>query len=322
MKIFSICVLRDEVDVIAETLRAAAEWSDRILVLDNGSTDGTWELVQELAKDSPSITVAGRDTQPFRDELRGEVFEQYRGLAEPGDWWCRLDADEFYIDDPRTFLSQVHRRYGLVRCAVYNVYFTDVDLAAYEQSPAEWLARPVQERLRYYENNSSEAKFVRHRNDLRWEGQIWPTNRGRVCRDRIRMLHYQYRSPAQIARRLEIRQQLATLDPDRLFPHEAAPNLLVPKEALADWAQVQLRERAPGIAVWTDRIRPAADCDFDSGDGAYVAHPELMPPLPSPLHDNLRVAGQTRLGRRVGPPMVRLWRRLRGGKAEIRYHRW
>lgn len=312
MAIFSICCVRDEVDVLGQTLRAAAEWSDRILVLDNGSTDGTWELIEQLATELKSITVVGRELGPFRDELRGDVFQQHRDLARPGDWWCRLDADEFYIDDPREFLARVGHRYGFVRSATYNVYFTDMDLAAYEASPEAWLAMPVQERLRHYENNWSEGRFVRHRENLRWEGHIWPTNRGRIYRDRIRLLHYQYRSPEQIAGRLEIRLQSPAV-----FLHETIRELMVPESASNNWAPEALRTMPTGTAVWTDRIRPAADCDVDTGDGTYVAHPELMPPLPSPLLDSVRAAVQaTKLGSRaVAPPLALRHRRLRGGRA-------
>jgi hypothetical protein len=31
-----------------------------------------------------------------------------------GDWWCILDADEFYIDDPREFLEAVPKRFSSV----------------------------------------------------------------------------------------------------------------------------------------------------------------------------------------------------------------
>lgn len=43
MKIFSICCVRGENDIVGETLKAALDWSDQIFVFDNGSTDGTWE---------------------------------------------------------------------------------------------------------------------------------------------------------------------------------------------------------------------------------------------------------------------------------------
>lgn len=55
MRIYSLCLVKDEADIIEYTLSRAAEWSHRIFVMDNGSTDGTWELVQRLARRLPGI---------------------------------------------------------------------------------------------------------------------------------------------------------------------------------------------------------------------------------------------------------------------------
>src|SRR4051794_8304478 len=223
MKIFSICCVRDENDIIQETLAAALTWSDRIFVFDNGSIDGTWETLQSIAQNNPKIAIVGHDSRPFTDELRGEIFERCKSVASPGDWWCRLDSDEIYIDEPASFLAGVPGTFGFVFSASFEFYFTDVDLLRYEEDPIQWLARPAPERLKFYQNNWSEPRFVRHRDDLHWAGLIWPANRGRTFRSRIRVKHFPYRSPAQISRRLEIRQTQPVL-----FKHEANRSLTVP----------------------------------------------------------------------------------------------
>ena len=48
MKIHSICMVKNEADIIEQTIKAAAKWSDFIYIFDNGSTDGSWEKVLEL----------------------------------------------------------------------------------------------------------------------------------------------------------------------------------------------------------------------------------------------------------------------------------
>src|SRR5262245_50706558 len=111
MRIFSICCVRDENDIVGETLKAALEWSDRIFVFDNGSVDGTWETLQSLANRYPKIELVGHDDRTFTDELRGEIFETRRSMASQGDWWCRLDSDEFFIDNPARFLANVPQSY-------------------------------------------------------------------------------------------------------------------------------------------------------------------------------------------------------------------
>lgn len=41
MKIYSLLLVKNEADIIASILKAAAQWSDKVIVMDNGSTDET-----------------------------------------------------------------------------------------------------------------------------------------------------------------------------------------------------------------------------------------------------------------------------------------
>jgi len=299
MKIFSICCVRDENDIVAEALEAALRWSDKIFVFDNGSVDGTWETVQEFARTTSKVEIVGRDDRIFTDELRGEIFESRRSIASAGDWWCRLDSDEIYIDDPIAFLSAVPDKYGLVFSASFNFYFTDVDLYSYQQNPAKWLVRAASERLRFYQNNWSEPRFVRHRNDLHWGGLIWPDNRGRTFPSRIRLKHFPYRSPGQISRRLEIRQQQPVL-----FKHEANRTLVT--SARPNWSAEHAKAAIFQAASWQDRMRRASECDIDRGDGTLVTRNELMPALPSPVIDLLKAGLQaTHFGRAMLSPVLK-----------------
>jgi hypothetical protein len=304
MKIFSICCIRDENDIVGETLEAALGWSDKIFVFDNGSVDGTWETVQDIARRDSKIEIVGHDDRTFSDELLGEVFESYRSVASPGDWWCRLDSDEIYIDDPARFLAGVPDKYGFVLSASFNFYFTDIDLRNYEQNQSEWVARPVRERLKFYQNNWSEPRFVRHRNDLLWAGLVWPDNRGRTFPSRIRLKHFPYRSPAQIAKRLALRQRQPAL-----FRHEANRSLAVPKLMRPDWSDQYVKTPAFEAASWRDRVRKAAECDVDLGDGALITRNELMPPLPSPAIDLIKAGlRETYVGRAILSPIMKLRR--------------
>src|SRR5215470_9375996 len=99
--------VKNEVDVIAHTLRAAAKWCDAIYVLDNGSQDGTWEVVKQLAQEYPVVVPHEQATAPFTEAIRARLFNAYREQANEGDWWCRLDADEIYVHSPRSFLVDV-----------------------------------------------------------------------------------------------------------------------------------------------------------------------------------------------------------------------
>ena len=233
------------------------------------------------------------------------MFEAVRAIASPGDWWCKLDADEIYIDNPVEFLAKIPNKYGFIYSATYNYYFTDVDENNYNQNPTLWLSRSVQERLRHYQNNWSEPRIVRHRNDLRWSGRVWPPNRDLTAPIRIRLKHYQYRSPEQITRRLAIRQQQANV-----FVHEAGRSLCVPRSSRSDWSNQRMEHLIFEPAGWRDRVRPASECDVDHGDGELISHKELMPALPSPVIDQIRAWTQaTKVGQALVWPLIKWWRK-------------
>jgi glycosyltransferase involved in cell wall biosynthesis len=279
MNIHAITIVRDEADILEQTLRAAARWCDFIYVYDNGSTDGSWEIVQRLADDLAPVVPFRRDDRPFTEPLRGVVFRQFRDRSAPGDWWCRLDTDEHYIDDPRVFLRKVPDRYGNVWSAHFNYYFTDEDLKRYEADPSAYdAAIPIQERLRYYRNNWSEVRFFRDDGTTRWrEDRAWPDGLGRVYPVRIWLRHFQYRSPDQIKRRLARRAALMRRAQNYNFFHEIKTNWLravIDRDAAAQHVDRTLQPS------WRDRIVPAEKLDYDAHDRHLVCRPDLMPPLP------------------------------------------
>ncbi len=205
-KIHSICLVKNEVDIIEHCLQEASKWSDYIYVYDNGSSDGTWEKILSIQNDQ--IIAWKTEDKPFQESLRGEVFRHFRYLAKDGDWWCRLDADEFYIDSPREFLAQVtysnHVIYGIP--IEYYLTFEDIDKLQLEQPISELLPQ-----IRYYKAENSEIRFFRYRQGLTWmlDAQ-WPNHIGLVEPKRILYKHYKYRTPKQIQKRLDTRRMART----------------------------------------------------------------------------------------------------------------
>ena len=205
MKIFAISVIKNEADIIRQNLVAAATWADKIFVYDNGSSDGTWEIVQEMA--SEKIVPWKQDAKPFYEGLRGEVYRAFQHLATEGDWWCfRLDADEFYIDNPREFLPAVSKLHQLVATDTYQFNLTHEDLSEYGFSK---FSDVDISKIKYYQKETwSELRFFRHRKRLQWEdGATMPRLAGVLSPRRIRVKHFQYRSVEQIRTRIQTRRQ-------------------------------------------------------------------------------------------------------------------
>ncbi len=92
--------------MIVEVVRHAATFCDKIVHLDNCSTDGTWELVGELEAEDPDRFVRLRQfDEPFYDGIRAEVYNAYRDELGDG-WWMMLDSDEMMDHDPRPLLAE------------------------------------------------------------------------------------------------------------------------------------------------------------------------------------------------------------------------
>jgi glycosyltransferase involved in cell wall biosynthesis len=204
MRIHGICVAKNEADVIGHCFeRALSSWADAIYVMDNGSSDETWDIVRTFPKDR--VIPWKQEGGPFRDSLRGQVFNAFRERASTGDWWCRLDADEFFVESPRVVLSAVPRRHHVVWATMIHYFLTEVEL---EQIDFDQPIAALLPLLRRYDANFSEARFFRHRSRLVWPDDCsWPRNVGVVHPERILMRHYKYRSPEQIRRRLDTRRQ-------------------------------------------------------------------------------------------------------------------
>ncbi|MFD1466666.1 glycosyltransferase family 2 protein [Hymenobacter caeli] len=199
MKIFAISVVKNEADIVAKSLLEATSWADKIFVLDNGSTDGTWEIVQGLASDK--IIPWKRDLTPFYDGIRAQVYQEFKHLAKEGDWWCfRLDADEFYVDNPVNFLQNVPKHHHFVVTDTIQFRLTKDDFKD-GKSPKSI------EDIRYYDKKTwSEARFFRHRDKMEWTPAMErPKRMGVMHPKRIKLRHYQFRSLDQIKQRIAVR---------------------------------------------------------------------------------------------------------------------
>jgi glycosyltransferase involved in cell wall biosynthesis len=94
VKITGITLVRDEADVLRVTLpHHLAIGCDDILVLDNGSTDGTRRVLQRLSRRHPIAWTA--DDGPYRQaELTTELARE--AARQGADWIVPFDADEFW----------------------------------------------------------------------------------------------------------------------------------------------------------------------------------------------------------------------------------
>lgn len=203
-RIHCICLVKNEADIIEQCLIDASKWADRIYVYDGVSTDGTWEKVLKLAEEHEEIIAWKSENKVFSEGLRAEVFNAFKNDARPSDWWCQLNADEFFIDDPREFLSKQPSYPTVIWGTFAQYYITKTDLNNTTQNIQ--IVDPLN-KLTYYEIiPTAEPRFFRHREGLFWDiKNAWPKHLGINDSRRIRLKHYPYRNTEQLKVRVQTR---------------------------------------------------------------------------------------------------------------------
>lgn len=121
MKTAAYTILKNEAKFIETWLYYTKEFDYRIL-LDTGSTDGSWEMLQEAAKSDPNLIIEQKIFDPW-------VFCDARNynlnmIPQDVDWCLSPDMDEYFsinvLDDMKTMLE--------ARPDVHNMSTTRLDI--------------------------------------------------------------------------------------------------------------------------------------------------------------------------------------------------
>jgi glycosyltransferase involved in cell wall biosynthesis len=219
-RIHGICLVKNEDDIIAQSLAYAAQFCNRIYVIDTGSTDQTWTIVNDLARRNGNIVPFEQTREPYGDWLRARVFNEMHNRLPEDDWWLILDADEFLVADPRAAV-EIAVKQGADVVATWQIqfYFTERDLEAWTRGEDSREA-PIFSRRRYYQINWQEPRLFRNRPQRRWDTNAsikLPDGPHRVSSHRPLNRHYQFRDPEQMKKRLALRYG------HTLFPHVRSP---------------------------------------------------------------------------------------------------
>jgi Glycosyl transferase family 2 len=120
MKLVMAMKVRDEDDVLEHNLRYhRALGVDHFIVTDNGSSDGTGEILRRHEDEGVLTLIEEPATEDFRDQAHGWVTRMARLAATDlgADWVVHADADEFWSPVGGTLkevLEQIPGAYGVV----------------------------------------------------------------------------------------------------------------------------------------------------------------------------------------------------------------
>lgn len=184
--VHAIAVVRDEADIIEHTVRHMLTQVDAVTVLDNGSVDGTREILDALP-----ITVLD-DSEPH---YQSRKMSQLAAQAQ-ADWVVPFDADEWWYS-PRGRIADVLADLpgAVAPAAIYNHYVTGHDPE--EPNPIKRMGWREREPLPLHKAACRPALRVtitegNHSAHYPSQAPAW---------DLLELRHYPYRSAAQMIRK-------------------------------------------------------------------------------------------------------------------------
>ena len=131
-------LIKNEADIIAENIHVhAALGVDSFVVMDNGSTDGTIDIIRSLAQ-KYSITLIERPTLDYQQSNWKTEMAHIARKKHEADWVIANDADEFWIPKTGKLKDELTKTGSILYCERRNVLYEreafDNGLDFYSQS--------------------------------------------------------------------------------------------------------------------------------------------------------------------------------------------
>lgn len=131
MKLAMSILVRDEADIIADNIRFHAEQGvEQFVVTDNGSTDGSRELLEELSNSYP-IRIFDEPTHTIDQDIWVTRMAMWLKDNTDADWVINNDSDEFWFSETRTLREALHEKTqslaainlkpGVLHCRRFNL---------------------------------------------------------------------------------------------------------------------------------------------------------------------------------------------------------
>lgn len=98
MRVVGVAMVRNEIDIVEAFVRHSLAIADHLVVLDNGSHDGTLEVLKALQREGLAIELIEDPEPGKRQGERTTKLMRDHALAKHGaDWVIPIDADEFLV---------------------------------------------------------------------------------------------------------------------------------------------------------------------------------------------------------------------------------
>ena len=125
MTTFGVSMVKDEADVVAGMLRHMADEVDHLIVADNGSTDGTREILDGLAAELPLTVVDDPDRAYYQSIKMSALAEVAANMGAV--WIVPHDADELWLAPLRIRDTLADLDCDIAEAVMFNHLSTSID---------------------------------------------------------------------------------------------------------------------------------------------------------------------------------------------------
>lgn len=108
MKIATLSKIKNEADIIESFVRYHGKIADEMFFVENGSTDGTLEILQKLRREGYAVTIFDERDHEFDELMFVNKYAEIILQRELYDWLVPIDADEFLYaegENPRIYME-------------------------------------------------------------------------------------------------------------------------------------------------------------------------------------------------------------------------